>query len=799
MVLVFPLAIYASNKNTIQGKITDTKGVPIPFAAIGIEETPFGTTTNQKGEFNLSVKFSGKGSLIIKCLGYKEKKIKIDFSKSSILHVNEKLEEDVVNLQNVNVVAESKSKILERQGFAVRSIDLKQLDMKSIELNGVLNQTAGVKIRQDGGLGAHTSISVNGLSGNAVRIFIDGMPMEYYGSSYSLNSLPVSLIERVDVYKGLVPIELGNDALGGAINIITKKKKKNTLSASYSYGSFNTHRATLDASVRDEKTGLTGKFSTFYNYSDNNYKVWSDDVILIDDGRRPDGSIDYDRLGTIKRGVKTRRFHDAYESYGAKVEVGIGGKSWADELLIGINASKMEKDIQHGATMMIPYGERRANSEMYSPSLTYRKKNLLPGLDVNTTFRYTHSERQLIDTSMNTYNWLGDKVILPNQTRGEGGSASLNTNTNKTYLGRINGTQKINENLNLGVNYIYSDYNRSSDDPLSNPDVRLYGTENIIKKQILGLTIQNHMLDERMTNSLFLKYYGNDVSIKKAIYNSDKNEVVPYSYSKFDSNIGYGATSVFEILPNARLSLSYEKAIRLPGPNEVFGNVADDIVEANNLKPEKSHNINIGTILGPFQAGEHRFNVSSNFFYRNVTDKLKRVLGERGNEKDLYVYKNLGKTLIKGVDAKFEYSYDTRFNAAVYGSYLDSRFREKYDEYGNKHLHYNAREMNTPYLTGGASINYHLEHFILPGSKMSFTWSSSYVHDFYLKWETYGSQGKAVIPTQFINDCGVAYTFPSRKMTWSIDARNVFNRLAFDNYAIQKPGRAIYTKITFQL
>jgi outer membrane receptor protein involved in Fe transport len=91
------------------------------------------------------------------------------------------------------------------------------------------------------------------MSGNSVRIFIDGISISTYGESFSLNSIPPALIERIEVYKGVIPAHLADDALGGAINVILKKGGMNNLSASVSYGSFNTFQTNFNASFREEK------------------------------------------------------------------------------------------------------------------------------------------------------------------------------------------------------------------------------------------------------------------------------------------------------------------------------------------------------------------------------------------------------------------------------------------------------------------------------------------------------------------------------------------------------------------
>ena len=64
-----------------------------------------------------------------------------------------------------------------------------------------MNRASGVKIREEGGVGSDFDLSINGLSGNSVRYFIDGIPLDSKGSYVTLANLPVNLIDRVEIYK----------------------------------------------------------------------------------------------------------------------------------------------------------------------------------------------------------------------------------------------------------------------------------------------------------------------------------------------------------------------------------------------------------------------------------------------------------------------------------------------------------------------------------------------------------------------------------------------------------------------
>ena len=116
----------------------------------------------------------------------------------------------------------------------------------TLDLSHALDRISGVRIRETGGVGSNSTFSLNGFSGRQVRFFIDGVPMENFGTSFQINNIPINLAERIEVYKGVVPISFGADALGGAVNIVTTKRAGRYIDASYSYGSFNTHKSYIN-------------------------------------------------------------------------------------------------------------------------------------------------------------------------------------------------------------------------------------------------------------------------------------------------------------------------------------------------------------------------------------------------------------------------------------------------------------------------------------------------------------------------------------------------------------------------
>lgn len=150
----------------------------------------------------------------------------------------------------------------------------------------------------------------------------------------------------------------------GGINVVLKKEMQNNLTTSYSYGSFNTHQWDMNGSYRDKKTGFVVNLASFHNYTDNNYKVWGDNVYISDP-----------ETGKLKY-ITATRFHDSYYSSGIRGSVGVVRKKWADELLFGFMFSKMEKETQTGAVMNRVYGSRETFYNSSLGSVQYRKKNI---------------------------------------------------------------------------------------------------------------------------------------------------------------------------------------------------------------------------------------------------------------------------------------------------------------------------------------------------------------------------------------------------------------------------------------
>ena len=225
---------------------------------------------------------------------------------------------DSVALSGVTVTGKSRAQRLREGILTVNAIDVQSVAGSISSLNALVDRTAGVKLREEGGVGSDFDLSINGMSGNSVRYFIDGVPLDTKGSGVTLGNLPVNLIDRIEIYKGVVPTWLSSDALGGAVNIVTNRRRKNYLDVSYGAGSYHTHKADLNGQW-SMANGLTIRPTFGINYSKNDYMMKGVEV--------------WDEESREYISVNRRRFHDDYFSVIGQLEVGFTDKWWAEAAL----------------------------------------------------------------------------------------------------------------------------------------------------------------------------------------------------------------------------------------------------------------------------------------------------------------------------------------------------------------------------------------------------------------------------------------------------------------------------------
>ena len=759
----------------ISGFIKDVRGGSLPFSTVTIKNSNQGTVANDEGYFSLNV-MRLPVSIIVTSMGFISSELVLT-SGSDVENLTIELEPAQLNINEIVVKGKSTATQIEQKGFTVTSVSLKSIQTQSIELNQILNQTAGINVRAQGGLGSKVNYSINGLGGSAVRFFMDGIPMKYFGSSYSVNTIPVSQISRIDVYKGAVPVELGSDALGGAINLVTNKNKKNALNLDYTVGSFNTHKASVYGFGK-AKNGLTGRISAFYNYSDNNYKVWGDDISVTD-------PVNYE----VRRGIRVNRFHDAYQSKAVKADVGISQKKWAEHLFFGLLLSTMDKDIQHGATMTVPFGEATYQQEVWMPYVDYRNKNMFKNkMEISVWGSYSVLEHHRVDTSRNVYDWFGQ--VIRNNSFGEQQSRQVDlTLTDKAGTGRSCVKYSITSSMKVTVNQVHTYLVRKERDPfVSTNDIDFQRAQHF-RKSFTGVALERIWINERLKSNVFYKRNSLSADVKEFVPNKQEYDIAENNTIAS----GYGIALDYNAGAMLNLQSSFELTSRLPEPNELLGN-GGLIIANSKLDAEKSMNINFGFNLYLLQGKEHNVNLSAGLYYRKVDQLISKRPTDRA-----FQYINFDKVNISGVDGRIRYSFKNSVKLFQSISYLNPVIKSDKDELGRDNGLADTKLGNTPFFKTSSELRFETKKTGTKNIDAFLSWHYGYVARFYRYDYKYGSQNKDFIPSQNIHSIGVGYTFSKPKLTLSGKLSNVFNAQAFDNYAVQKPGRSVYVKLSFQI
>ncbi len=110
---------------------------------------------------------------------------------------------------------------IKQTGYNALTIDTKLMQNTTKTLADALRMAPGLKLREAGGVGGETNIMLDGMDAKYVKVFIDGIPQEGVGSAYRLSNIPAGMADRIEVYKGVVPVEFGTDAMGGASSTLS--------------------------------------------------------------------------------------------------------------------------------------------------------------------------------------------------------------------------------------------------------------------------------------------------------------------------------------------------------------------------------------------------------------------------------------------------------------------------------------------------------------------------------------------------------------------------------------------------
>ena len=172
----------------ISGRIISTEKETVDFATVYLKGTSYGGITNQEGLYHIKAP-AGDYTLVVSAVGYTKVEKKVKLVNDERMKLNITIAPETQQLDEVTIVSTGVSR-MKRSAFNAVAVDTKELQNTTKNLSDALTKAPGMKLRESGGVGSDMQLMLDGFSGKHVKVFIDGVPQEGVGSSFSLNNIP---------------------------------------------------------------------------------------------------------------------------------------------------------------------------------------------------------------------------------------------------------------------------------------------------------------------------------------------------------------------------------------------------------------------------------------------------------------------------------------------------------------------------------------------------------------------------------------------------------------------------------
>ena len=756
LLLLTTSSLWAQNTAELSGKITDkATQKPLIGADIYLKELKKGANADAQGNYYLKGIPEGNYTIIGSYLGYQT------FSKKIYLKGQERLDislkEQAEEISGVTVSGKSIAHQKKEESMPVTVIDMSNMRGTVSNVQDILAKTVGVTLRTSGGVGSSSRISVRGLEGKRIGFFIDELPMTEQTDYLDINDIPVDMIDRIEIYKGVVPARFGGSSLGGAINIVIREYPDKYADLSYGYESFNTHKAQGVFKRNLKARGLVFGIGGGYTTSDNNYTFDS----------------------PYREGLRITRNHDKYRKYI------IGGsfkakKWWFDEVEFEPVVVKTYKEIQG-----IEYDIREAHSESLMAGLANKltKDNFLTeGLNFDMFNGVVLTKMNFIDKATRRYEWDGSSYPTPSRYGGEVGYnfPSDSDDQKLSFVNKTNLEYIINERHSFNFNSVFSIAKGTPKDELKTLSLgKQVNFDSRMHSWVSGLTYDLRSINDVFLNSLTVRYYQYTMHTQMApLFVPGK-----YDVDLQKNNWGVNNAMRYRFLPSlmGKLSAGYE--VRIPSESELLGD-GIGVVPSADLLPERNASANIGLLFD--LTGKHPTNaqIEMNFFYMYLQDMIRYTAGLIGAQ-----YQNFGEMRTLGVEFEAKADVLPSLYAYVNTTYQDLRDTRDYEPASTvPNPTKNKRMPNIPYLMANAGIEFHRENLLGGNGQNTRLFADvAFVEEYFYDFEMTQLQ-KRRIPRSTTIDIGFEHSFLNKKLFISGKLRNITDEKTLSEFNRPLPG-----------
>ena len=672
-----------------------------------------------------------------------------------------------IELDEVTIVGRNEIREMREATMPVSVLSIKQLEGTTTNINDALARTTGITVRNTGGVGSASRISVRGLEGKRMGIYIDEAAIGQLSDYMSLNDVPTDMIERIEVYKGIVPYRFGGSALGGAVNVVTKEYPPVYLDASYEIASFNTHKLNSAFKRNNKKTGLQFGLGGVLTYSDNSYEM---------------------ELPNLDNRV-VKRDHDRFKK--AMIGGSLKATKWYfDEAKMELVYTATNAQIQG-----IDFDIREAytHGQAGIGAITLKRDNFLfDGLDFDFDACYSYGQNGLYDAAKYRYDWDGNRYNAVSAYGGEQGNyASDSDNRTHDFTSKLNLNYLLNKHSTFNLN-LYATHTRQK------PENELmdlsFGYQTNFPSQMSSFTV-GFSYDLTLFDGKFMSA----TTIKNFNFSSD-TKVLEYTFlnkpKEISLNRNYwgGSESLrYKLTKHFLAKTSFSSEVRIPTSEELAGN-GYSILPATDLRPERCNGLNAGLLY----RRNHKYGfieIEGNYFLNELQDMIRY---QADMIPSMARYANFGTVRTKGVELEFKGDVARVLYLYANATYQDLRDKREYETGSSApNPTYNKRMPNIPYLLANLGIELHKENLFGGKDQNSrFLVDASYIHEYFYDFEMSKYQDRK-IPTSLTFDAGIEHSFKRDSWILSFKVKNLTDQKVYSDLNRPLPGRNFAFKVRY--
>lgn len=614
MLLGLPVLGFAQQR-LLRGHVRNAAKQPVAQVTVTLIPDNQVYRTDEDGYFEFPRLYEGTYQLQFRHISYAPQDREIELEGDSTLRIE--MVENGRNIEQVDVqgkvTAVDNLIKAENAAMPVKVITRREIElMGSRRLDEVMKEQTGVAVVNDIAGGSRAvGVQIQGFSSNYVMVLIDGQPMlGRNNGSFDLSRISVTNIERIEIIKGASSCLYGSDALGGAINIITRHGAITPQAqASILYGSLNTVDATLEgetpfASQRGSVVLSGNYYRTDGFNTDKSYLTSGSTTFPPYENYSFQGRLRYrtSKEGTV--GVTTR-----YAARNSKMYNG-----WSDDLTL--EDGQKDQDINlglsydhhfaNGLRSMTRYYLTRFHTELYAQWL---RQGVLAGEE--EFGQYNHRiEQQLAYSPLANLKFTG----------GLGGSIEVMDNQD---LDR-------ERSLQTAFAYLQTEW-KPMDRMLTTLGLR-YDHTNVYD----GRVSPSFGVQYRLSERLLLKA-GTGGGFKAPDY-------------KMRYQVFFNPTANYLVVGNDRLE-EVLNGLDADGELSYKNSYMVDLL-AGNLKAERSWSNNIGLAWTPAPKVQTEVSV----FYHRIDNQINSInIGTGTRVSQIFTYRNLPKAVNKGAELSVSY------------------------------------------------------------------------------------------------------------------------------------------------